>query len=483
MKRGRWTTKAELQLVRDVLGRKRPLPTPADPDDRWVHDLLLQWFRMLWGRRRHRPGAREIGSASRRALRELQVFARHQSPGPDVLGRLEDTRFRGRREDLVCVLADSYGDALRRQRRRSRRVPDLRGANLANLNLGYIDFTGANLRGADLRAAIARVASFDKADLRDCEMRHADFSYAFLRHARLSRSKLYETMLVGADLSHADLRDAELLGTNLNEAKLGNANLSGSLIWGVSAWDIRTNEHTRQRYLFIAPGITADPNEWDAKRLRRSSLTVPDDNIEVAHFITMLVANPMIGRVLNAAADKIVLLLGRFTGREQRAVLDMLRDTMPEYGYVPVVFDFGEPQNRDTIETVAVLAGISSFVIANLSRPRSTPLEAQLIIPTIAVPFVPIVGKSERPFSMFAALERKYPWVLPVVTYADTQDLRRKLRRRIIEPAEDIGRKLWKKKHPDARLPPVARSRLVAGLRKRFRQAAGRATENSRRVP
>jgi hypothetical protein len=463
----RWTSRAARELVHRVLAREVPVHTvPADGDDHWAQDLLLQWLRGLEGRKRQQPSTRRIAAAARQATRELQTFARNMTPTQDALHRLEQPGFAGRREDLVRVLADPYGDELRRWRKRTGRATDLRGANLAGLNLGSLDFTKARLRGADLSGAVARVASFVEADLRDCWLRHTDFSHSDLRRAKLSRAKLMEAMLVDADLRGADLRETELLGTMMNGAKLQGANLSGAIVWGVSTWDIKTDEDTRQHGLIIAPGITADPNEWDPARLRRSSWTVPADDLEVAHFISMLVANPTIGRVVNAAADKIALLLGRFTGRE-RKVLEVLQDAMPEYGYVPLVFDFAEPDNRDTIETVSVLAGLSSFVIANLSRPRSTPLEAQLIIPTIAVPFVPIVRQGERPFSMFAALERKYPWVLSVVAYTDERDLRHKLRTRVVEPAERKGLELRRKKHPDAVLPAMRRSAAVARLRRR----------------
>lgn len=169
--------------------------------------------------------------------------------------------------------------------------------------------------------------------------------------------------------------------------------------------------------------------------------------IEVVPFVSLLIDNPKIGHVINAAADKVVLLLGRFRDHEQ-CVLNAIKEALPSFGYVPVVFDFDEPENRDTIETVAVLAGISNFVIADLSRPRSAALEAHLVIPAIAVPFVPIIHKREQPFSMFTALQRKYPWVLRTVQYRDEKDLMRKLKRRVIRPAELKAATIRRLKHP-----------------------------------
>jgi hypothetical protein len=115
---------------------------------------------------------------------------------------------------------------------------------------------------------------------------------------------------------------------------------------------------------------------------------------------------------------------------------------------VPIVFDFDEPNNRDTIETVAVLAGLSHFIVADLSRPRSTPLEAHLVIPTIAVPFAPILHVDESPFPMFTALERKYPWVLPIVHYRSPKDVVSRLKKEIVDPAEKKAECLRYLKHP-----------------------------------
>jgi hypothetical protein len=123
-------------------------------------------------------------------------------------------------------------------------------------------------------------------------------------------------------------------------------------------------------------------------RLPEKSLVV--DDIRVAHFMSLVRENENIAEVIDAASSKMVLLLGRFTGR-QKQVLEALKDALPSDGYAPVVFDFREPADRDLIETVATLAGLAKFIIADLSRPRSTPLESQLTIPQIAIPWASII--------------------------------------------------------------------------------------------
>jgi hypothetical protein len=370
---------------------------------------------------------------------------------PDHLDRLEDERFRGNRDHLVRLIAFHEAAATwNNWRRRHGIVPDLRGANLADLDLRHVDLTGARLAGAELSGAAIRTGQLRRADLRGCHCRHTDFSYADLAGADLRGAVLKETLMTNVSLAGADLRRAWLIGTFLNQANLSGADLRGAIVWGVSAWDVRRNGETRQQRLLVVPGL--DPIDYDERAVLRGGWGVRVDDLEVAHFISMLIENPKIGRVINAAAKRVVLLLGRFAGAEA-GVLPVLRDALEQHGYVPVVFDFEEPDDRDTIETVAILAGLSSFVIANLSRPRSTPLEAHLIIPTIAVPFVPIVREGEEPFSMFTALQRKYPWVLPTVRYRDERSLLRKLRRSIIVPAERAARLARRTKHP---APPTS---------------------------
>jgi len=257
---------------------------------------------------------------------------------------------------------------------------------------------------------------------------------------------LAETMLTGALLRRARLGGAYLLGAMLNRAELEGATLRGAIVWGVTSWGCTFDASTDQHGLRVAPDFYI--GDQDPESLLQPRATVSVDGLEVAHFVSLLFQNPSIGDLINAAADKIVLLLGRFTD-ETREVLEALRAALPEYGYAPVVFDFAEPNNRDTIETVAVLAGLSSFVIANLTQPRSTPLETQLVVPTIAVPFVPIVRAGEDPFAMFRALQRKYPWVLPTVSYRTAAGLVSRLEADVIRPARRLANRIRRLKHPD----------------------------------
>ena len=129
----------------------------------------------------------------------------------------------------------------------------------------------------------------------------------------------------------------------------------------------------------------------------------------------------------------MVLILGRFTpGR--KAVLDALRKELRNHHYVPILFDFDVPEGRDITETVSLLAGMSRFIIADLTDPSSIPKELEAIVPHLAVPVQPVL-EGDRPYAMFKDYW-KYDWVLAVHRYEGLPSLLATLAEKVIAPAE-----------------------------------------------
>jgi hypothetical protein len=118
----------------------------------------------------------------------------------------------------------------------------------------------------------------------------------------------------------------------MNRAQLQGADFRGSIVWGVSMWDVVSDNSTLQTGLYVMPGI--DPADYNYETIMRNSDFVRVDHLEVAHFVSLLIENPKIGWVVDSAASKVVLLLGRFVGKE-KAVLKSLKDKLPSFGYVP----------------------------------------------------------------------------------------------------------------------------------------------------
>ena len=134
---------------------------------------------------------------------------------------------------------------------------------------------------------------------------------------------------------------------------------------------------------------------------------------------------------IDTVGKKGVLLLGRFT-EGRIAVLERLREELRKRGYVPIAFNFDKPETKDFTETVRLLAGLSRFVIADVTNPKSAPLELQATVPEIMVPFLPIIEEGQEPFAMLTDLWIKHrDWVFEPVYHSSLAALVRRSTRRL----------------------------------------------------
>lgn len=200
-------------------------------------------------------------------------------------------------------------------------------------------------------------------------------------------------------------------------------------VYGISVWNAKL-QGAVQSNLVITP-----PEE---------SL-IQMDNLEVAQFIYLLLRNEKIRDAIDTIGRKAVLILGRFT-TARKAVLDVIRDAIRHCGYLPILFDFEKPTTRDTQETIATLAGMVRFIIADITAPKSIPQELASIVPNLpSVPVQPLLQTGYEPWGMYDRIER-YDWVLPIVHYKNRKVLLTDLKVKVIAPAEakarDQARKL-----------------------------------------
>jgi hypothetical protein len=257
---------------------------------------------------------------------------------------------------------------------------------------------------------------------------------ANLTEANLTKANLTDANLRMANLDGADLSGANLMNANLVETNLTSTTLAGCRIYGISAWNLEL-EGAEQSNLVIT---------------RHDEPTVTVDNLEVAQFIYLLLTNEKIRDVLDTIGKKGVLILGRFTP-ERKLVLDALREKLREHDFVPMMFEFEGAKSKDFTETVKILADMSRFIIADITNPKSSPLELQAAVPDYMVPFVPIIQDGEEPFSMFANLQNKYDWVMDVLEYKDHKQLIAVVEKAIIRPALELENKLIPRKVEEIR--------------------------------
>ena len=328
--------------------------------------------------------------------------------------------------------------------------PDFSGANLSKADLSKANLNKANLRLADLSSADLsetnlRETNFSGADLRQANLSGADLWKADLWKANFRLADLSQADFSDADLSSADLSGAYLRGANLSYAHLNGANLSGAdlsrtilvgtdltsttlkdcTIYGISAWDVQL-DGAEQLNLTITPG---------------GQPTITVDNLKVAQFIYLLLNNSEIRDVIDTITSKVVLILGRFTP-ERKRVLDALKEELRKKDFLPIVFDFDVPTNRNVTETVTTLARLARFIIADLTNPKSIPQELSFIVPDLpSVPVQPLLHARSGEYGMYAHF-KSFPWVLPAHRYTTVDRLLASLREHVIEPAENRAKKL-----------------------------------------
>lgn len=225
---------------------------------------------------------------------------------------------------------------------------------------------------------------------------------------------LFKANLSNCNLSEAILRQAIAIETNFR-----SANLSGAYIYGISAWDNQTDGAIQKDLVITKP--------------HEPIITV--DSIQIAQFIYLLINNKNIRDAIETIGKKAVLILGRFTP-QRKVILDAIKDELRRKNYIPILFDFDSPNNRDVTETVVTLAHLSKFIVADITDAKSIPQELSSIVTHLpSVKVKPIILSSEHEYGMFEHFKR-YPWVLSLETYDSKEDIINNIDSKIITPLE-----------------------------------------------
>ncbi len=304
-------------------------------------------------------------------------------------------------------------------------------ANFWKAALDYLTLSKADLRGADLSGASLIQTDLRQTKLQGANLTAADLTGANLKNAELHKAELISAKLNKANFEGADLREAKLQSADLVETNFKYANITGCSVYGISAWDLKVNNKTIQSDLRITPHD-------------KSAVTV--DNIEVAQFVYLLLENQKFKGAIDTIGEKGVLILGRFS-KKRKAVLDAIRSKLRELDFLPMMFDFEKPKRLDYTGTIKTLAGMSRFIIVDITDPMSSPLELQATMPDYMIPFAPIIEEGKKPFFMMKDLKKKYgEWLLDLLEYDTSDNLIAVLEKAVVKPALKMSDTLLGKK-------------------------------------
>lgn len=292
------------------------------------------------------------------------------------------------------------------------------GANLCFANLTQANLDDAHLRGAYLSRTLLTLTNLSRADLRQAHLDGAKLLATDLSEANLSNANLYSASLNRANLSGADLSSAKLTRAQFVRTNLTNATLTQCSVYGIALWNIQL-EGATQGTIIITP---------------EDEPTIAVDDLEMAQFISLLLSQNKLRTAFNAVMERGVLLLGRFGGGGLE-LLQAIAASLREEQYLPIMLNLDRPDDRTHQETVQTLAGLSRFIIADVSGPSVAP-ELYATVPHFKIPFVPIFEAGKEPFAIAVDL-LEYPWVIkPPIIFTSTEELVSLVPSKIIAPAE-----------------------------------------------
>jgi hypothetical protein len=226
-----------------------------------------------------------------------------------------------------------------------------------------IDFSGANIAGLTINKAFAEGLHLRDAVIEDTRFDEGDFSWADFSRAKIRNTIFNKTIFTGANFDGATFVNCNLNRVNLVGASFCVKEITETVVYGISAWDLKTAADMKQSRLVIDRTY-----ELYSTLIARGDVPTMVDDILVAELIHLLNNNASLRNVMAELDKKGVLLLGGFKdGGLER--LYSIRERLARHGYRATIFDFERPESLTLLGTVVTLAGLSRFVIADLSGP------------------------------------------------------------------------------------------------------------------
>lgn len=370
--------------------------------------------------------------------RSGRIWARWRRAHPNVVVNLRGVNLAGRTlrgidwhgarlDRAVLTRADLRGANLEHA--------SFLGASLAGADLSWVRATGVKFRAAVLNDAKLSRGTFEHAILTGAGLSHANLNGANFSHALLKDGELYDADLTDTNFNGANLISAQLDGAILHRTSLLGAKLGGASVGLASIRQVRIDSTTKQRGLIADVHVMLDRPRGDAVMFKEVN------DIRLAQFHGAIEEYGAVANLIAAGASEVVLILGRFSPKRKR-VLKQLADALSKRGKVPVIYDFPSPAQRELSDTVRFIAGMSQFIVVDLTSASSVPLELQATIPDLMIPVLPIIETNNKPFAMLADLQRRYFWVQRIVSYRNGEELVRFVDKAIIERAESAAEEI-----------------------------------------
>lgn len=248
----------------------------------------------------------------------------------------------------------------------------IKGANI-------IDFSEMNLSGISIYGAFAEGLNLQNAVFEDTHFEEGDFSRANFSGATFRNTKFNKTIFTGANFDGATFVNCNLNRVNLVGASFRVKEITETVIYGIAAWDLQTSDDIKQSKLVIERTY-----ELYSDLIEQGKVPMMVDDIELAQFVYYLSNHKKMRDALNILNNSGVLLLGRFKDGGLERLYSM-REWFQSRGYMAMIFDFERPDNLSLTETVVTMAGLSKFVVVDLSG-SSVPAELQAILTQIKKP-------------------------------------------------------------------------------------------------
>lgn len=255
--------------------------------------------------------------------------------------------------------------------------PGIDGMQAKGNNL--VNFSGMDLSGVSIFKAFAEGIHLRKTKFDGATFEEGDFSRADFSGAIFVNTKFNKTIFTGANFEGASFINCNLNRVNLVGANFRVKEITETVIYGIAAWDIEMSDDSKQSNLVIEKTY-----DLYSDFISQGRIPMMVDDIELAQFVYYLNNHKKMRDAINVLNDKGVLLLGRFKGGGLERLYSM-REWFKSKGYMAMIFDFARPDNLSLTETVITMAGLSKFVVVDLSG-SSVPAELSSILSQIKKP-------------------------------------------------------------------------------------------------